>query len=101
MIIIYDRKGLSELARLDVDSLCGCDLRGHNLQNANLVQMDLSGCDLRDANLSGADLRLSNFSDADLRGARLDDALTDGANFDRARGYRPLLAVTVTPPADE
>jgi len=77
MIIIYDRRGLCELARIDADSLRNADLRGNNLENANLVQMDLSG--------------------SDLRGANLCDALLDGANTDNARGYRPALPVSMEP----
>ncbi len=97
MIIIYDRKGLCELARINTSTLRNIDLRGHNLENANLIQMDLSGSDLRDVNLLGADLRLANFTDADLRGANLSDALVEGAVFDNARGYRAALPVSVEP----
>ncbi|EAZ9463601.1 pentapeptide repeat-containing protein [Salmonella enterica] len=56
--------------------LCGANLRGANLRDAdlcgaNLRDADLRGADLRDADLRGADLRDADLRGADLRGANL------------------------------
>ena len=48
------------------------DLRGADLNEANLREADLRGADLSRANLREADLRGANLSRADLRGADLD-----------------------------
>lgn len=50
---------------MEVPDLCGANLRGADLSEANLRYTDLRGADLREACLRGADL-----SGADLRRAR-------------------------------
>ena len=46
------------------------DLRGANLENANLKRADLWGANLREANLRGADFHEASLQDADLTGAK-------------------------------
>ena len=50
------------------------DLRGANLENANLKEADLRGASLIEANLTGADLEKASLSRADLCGADLREA---------------------------
>ena len=62
------------------------NLRGVNLNWANLKQICLSGANLIGANLSGADLSMANLMYADLSGAviiqaNLSNAHLDGANL--------------------
>ena len=62
------------------------DLKGINLQNANLKDADLSGIDFTCANLQGADLTDarcsdSNFTDAQLQGTDLTNTSLRNANF--------------------
>lgn len=94
MIVIFDRKGLSQLLTLELDTLRNVELRGANLENANLVQVDLENADLREANLVGADLRLANLRGADLRGANLTGTDFAGAAMDGALTDKPLLPVS-------
>jgi hypothetical protein len=81
------------------------DLRGADLNRANLSEANLRGADLIEADLSGADLRWANLSEAnlggallikanlsraDLSGADLIGAMLfyvdlDGVNFERAK----------------
>ena len=60
------------------------DLRGADLNEANLSRANLRGADLSRANLREADLRGANLSRADLRGADLREADLRGANLSRA-----------------
>ena len=82
MIIIFDRKGLSQLATLDVDTLRGADLSHLDLTNANLVQYDLRDVDLSNTNMRDADLRLADLSGAKLSGTNLSGANLTGAIVD-------------------
>jgi len=50
------------------------DLRGANLENANLREADLRGANLLEANLTGADLEKASLSKADIWGATLREA---------------------------
>jgi uncharacterized protein YjbI with pentapeptide repeats len=50
------------------------DLRGANLENANLKEADLRSAILIEANLTGADLEKASLSRADLSGANLREA---------------------------
>ena len=63
------------------------DLRGANLNYANLYGADLRGANLDYANLYGADLRGANLNDANLYGANLDYANLNGANLRGANLY--------------
>ncbi len=70
-------------------NLSDANLSGVNLSGANLRDADLSGVNLRDADLLGANLRGVNlsdadFSDADLRGANLSGVNLRGANLSGA-----------------
>ena len=47
----------------------GADLRGADLQDANLEGADLQHADLQDVNLEGANLHGANLEDADFGGA--------------------------------
>ena len=58
------------------------DLRGADLNEANLSRANLRGADLSRANLREADLRGANLSRADLRGADLSEADLRGADLD-------------------
>lgn len=49
--------------------LRGADLRDANLKRANLMYANLRGADLRDANLKGIDFRSADLTDASLSGA--------------------------------
>ena len=72
-------------------NLCGVDLRGlslkeanlsgANLSKANLAEVDLTGANLSAANLQGAILACANLSGAKLRAARLDGADLRGADL--------------------
>ena len=56
---------------LEIDNLCGADLREVDLRGANLCRADLREVDLRGANLCEADLRGADLSKADLGGVDL------------------------------
>lgn len=66
----------------------GIDLRGTNLERANLVganferavleRANLVGADLQDANLSGANLEFANFSSVRCNGANLQEVQAQG-----------------------
>lgn len=58
------------------------DLRGANLQNANLEEADLQSIDLRWANLQGA-----NLQGVDLRGSDLSGAYLQGTDLRNSRLY--------------
>lgn len=65
------------------------DLRGANLQGADLVTANLQGADLQQTNLMGANLHAANLKGADiskanLKGARLLVAELQGANLKEA-----------------
>ena len=62
--------------------LRGADLQRADLRDADLRGADLQGADLRDANLRGADLREADLRDADLWGADLRGADLQRANLD-------------------
>ncbi|MBL4852523.1 MAG: pentapeptide repeat-containing protein, partial [Gammaproteobacteria bacterium] len=49
MIHIYDKKGFQPLATLDCDRFVGADLSGRQLDEANLVEHDLSDANLQKA----------------------------------------------------
>ena len=73
-------------ADLQSADLRSADLRGANLQRADLRCADLRGADLqradlRSANLWGADLRCANLQSADLRCANLQGANLQGADL--------------------
>lgn len=68
---------------------CG-DLRGQNLEGANLSGLDLRGArfdgvNLKHASLMRARLQGASFQNADLTGAVLSDARLDGAQLSGAR----------------
>jgi uncharacterized protein YjbI with pentapeptide repeats len=67
------------LIAYDPLSLRGADLRGANLQRA-----DLRGANLQEANLQRADLRGANLQEANLQRADLQEADLRGANLQRA-----------------
>ena len=60
------------------------DLRGIDLQGANLRRADLHGANLEEANLQWANLRGANLEGANLRGANLEWADMEEANLTRA-----------------
>ena len=60
------------------------NLRGANLQYANLQDADLRRANLQNANLQDADLRRANLQNANLRGANLQDASLQNANLQYA-----------------
>ena len=83
-------------------NLDGADLYGANLCGANLDGADLYGADLCGANLDGADLYGANLCGADLRGAYVRGAYLRGADLRGAKlkygdidlvlvGERPIL----------
>ena len=79
-----EQKELDEILQLHKMWLNGeegkcVDLRGANLQDANLW-----GANLRSANLQDANLRSANLQDANLRSANLQDANLWGANLQDA-----------------
>src|SRR5579863_2321635 len=65
-------------------NLRGADLQSADLQSANLRGADLQRADLRSANLWGADLRGADLQRADLRGANLWGADLQRANLQGA-----------------
>lgn len=71
MIEIRQRGTNELLARVDVETLAGADLRGLDLAFADLRNADLRGANLRDARLAHADLRGADLRGADLCGADL------------------------------
>jgi uncharacterized protein YjbI with pentapeptide repeats len=73
----------------DKNFIISPDLKGVNLYDADLDNLNLSGTDLREANLRGAhlansDLRGANLNDANLRDANLTNSDLSGANLDDA-----------------
>ncbi|HAK3429689.1 TPA: pentapeptide repeat-containing protein [Salmonella enterica] len=62
-------------------NLCGTDLRGANLRDADLCGADLRGANLCGTDLCGANLRGANLRDADLCGANLRDADLRGTDL--------------------
>ncbi|EOW7176055.1 pentapeptide repeat-containing protein [Salmonella enterica subsp. enterica serovar Chester] len=62
-------------------NLCGADLCGANLRDADLCDANLCGANLRDADLRDANLCGANLRDADLRDANLCDADLRDANL--------------------
>ena len=77
---------------LEVETLCGADLRGVDLSNADLRRVDLCGADLRDADLCGADLRGAYLIDADFQGAYLIDANLICTDLSNASNYYSFIA---------
>ena len=65
---------------LNID-LSGTELNNGNFKNADLKDADLRDADLRDADLTAADLRDANLRDADLRDADLTAADLRDANL--------------------
>jgi len=61
------------------------DLQGANLRGANLQGADLWNANLQDADLQGADLWNANLQDADLRGANLRGAYLSRADLLRSQ----------------
>jgi len=59
----------------------GADLRGANLQDADLWRANLRGANLQGADLKGANLRSANLDGANLRDADLQGADLKGANL--------------------
>jgi len=59
----------------------GADLRGAQLIDVDMSEMNLSGADLRGANLSGAIMPFVNLRGANLDGARFDNAQLYGVNL--------------------
>jgi hypothetical protein len=72
---------LANLADLRGADLNVADLRGADLRGADLNVADLRGADLRGADLRGADLRGANLRRADLLGADLNGADLRGADL--------------------
>lgn len=72
------------LKQYGLDCLCGADLRGANLSDANLSYTDLRGADLWSANLRNVDLSYANLSDANLNRADLNGADLLGVNLSGA-----------------
>jgi hypothetical protein len=73
-------------ANLNNANMCGAYLRGADLYNANmrgadLLGADLSGANMRGAGLSGIDLRGADLSNANMCGADLSYADLGGANL--------------------
>lgn len=73
--------------------LIDADLDETNLSNANLSGADLTDADLGKANLTGANLSKANFTKADLEDANLTnanvtDAIFTGADLERVIGLR-------------
>ncbi|MEO1042881.1 MAG: pentapeptide repeat-containing protein [Pseudomonadota bacterium] len=90
VLIEEDLRGADlELANLDQSkleraNLTRANLREASLQNANLWYANLTEVDLQLANLTDADLGVVNLTDADLRAANLTGANLVGANFTNA-----------------
>jgi uncharacterized protein YjbI with pentapeptide repeats len=72
-------KAVSERANLRGANLEGADLRRANLEGADLEGANLRGADLEGADLRGANLRGAYLRGADLRGANLRGAYLYGA----------------------
>lgn len=70
-------------ANLRNRDFAGADLRGANLRAADLSEADLTGADLRKADLAGADLRRATLDDANLARAILIGARLRGASLRR------------------
>lgn len=60
------------------------DLRGTNLQRADLSDLALSGANLEGARLEGANLSDARMEGADLRGVRMEGAVLRGAQMEGA-----------------
>ena len=89
---INAKEELNEILRKHALWLCGANLSG-----ANLSEADLSGANLSEANLSEADLSGANLSEADLSGANLteadlSEANLSGANLTGAKLYEADLS---------
>jgi uncharacterized protein YjbI with pentapeptide repeats len=73
--------GRANLLRVN---FCAADVRGGNLNGAQMQYIDLALANFRDANLQNADLRNATLQDADLTGANLSEADFEGANLAKA-----------------
>jgi uncharacterized protein YjbI with pentapeptide repeats len=71
-------------AELPLVKLQGADLRHANLRGAYLMQANLEGANLRVAKFQGAELREANLKDADLLMAEMQTADLRGANLEGA-----------------
>ncbi|MFA6066638.1 MAG: pentapeptide repeat-containing protein [Candidatus Babeliaceae bacterium] len=79
------KKDMRELVKsLNVRGLV-LDVRGSNLEDANLQGSDLKKANLQDTNLTGAYLDGANLTEANLAGANLSNATASEATFDRAQ----------------
>ena len=76
----------SDLKNVDLrrTNLSGADLRGANLRDSDLSEADLSGADLSVANLSNADFKGAILTGTDLSYANLSDADLSGADLSGA-----------------
>jgi len=90
-----------ETVEKQIESVKGADLKGRNLNNADmydafLVKTDLRGASLKSADLKGVNLQKANLEGADLRkanlqGANLQEANLQGANLQKALLYKANL----------
>jgi len=80
----YEGGARADLRGADLQgaNLRGADLRGAYLQDANLRWAYLRGADLQDANLRDANLQGADLQRADLQGAYLRGADLQGADID-------------------
>jgi uncharacterized protein YjbI with pentapeptide repeats len=85
--------------------LIDTDLRGANLQEANLQEANLKGANLQEANLQEANLKgallpVALLEEANLQGANLQEAILQGANFHRANLHKANLQGAILHRAD-
>jgi uncharacterized protein YjbI with pentapeptide repeats len=89
IIIVGEYDSIIDVVEKNKSNLRGADLQGANLYEASLRGADLREANLQGASLRGADLREANLYEASLRGADLREANLRGANLYGAdlRGY--------------
>jgi uncharacterized protein YjbI with pentapeptide repeats len=78
----------ADLSGMDLSGAC---LANSNLRSAKCIETNFTGADLRKADLSGAVLRLANFTDADLSGADMSMSYAKAALFLRTRMWNTIV----------
>jgi hypothetical protein len=74
----------SEQLDLSYTDMRGVNLNGANLEQTNFYQANLAGANLREANLAGTILSAANLEGANLYLANLEGAILSAANLERA-----------------
>lgn len=95
---VHDKKVaifVSKIKKEGLKNLKGADLEGANLKKFNLEGADLSGAHLLAADLEGANLKGANLKNADLRGANLDYADARGVDIRNATIFQNPVTIRV------